>query len=632
MGSMTRWLSRLLFSAVAAVALIMSAAGPAAAQAVLVETSPAANAVLDSPPTEVVLTFSEPVEPVEDQIRITGPDGERADDGEPELRGNELVLRLRQDPPQGTYLVSYRVVSANDGSPVAGGFTFSIGVESTPTAPDQLQQDDPLVARALNVAKYLGYAGLALITGATLMLSLLWPRRLSKTAPRRVFWTGVVLVAASTVLAFYVEAAYTTGVGLFEVSSTALSAVADSTFGIAHLVRLVALIAAVPILLTLMEERGRRADLALLALPAVVGLLSWPLSGHPNASPYPWLALPVDLVHLTAMSVWVGGLVILAGFLLPRAYPSEVTAVLPVWSRWATAAMACLVIAGVTQAVIEVRTPQALVTTRYGWLIVTKAVLLLGVLALASRARSFALRYAVPAAVAAPAPRAGQERYQEQERHQEDENHEDEDNRDEDNKDSSDVESGEANGDPGSAPDDQSGDEPDDEPESEADDELDAQPPEPSPTQIRRLRWLIVVEIAIAAVILGVTAVLVQTPPARTEADTADQAASVPTTITLTSELYTLNVEIDPGEVGANSLHLFALTPQGAPATVVEWSAIAIPPDRDADPVTVPLLALSDDHAIGEVTLRTAGEWEFQFTLRLAEGEQDTVTSVIRVK
>ena len=104
----------------------------------------------------------------------------------------------------------------------------------------------------------------------------------------------------------------------------------------------------------------------------VVALGTWPLAGHPAASPVPAVSVVVDAVHLASMAVWLGGLVMLVGFLLRQADERELGAILPIWSRWAALAVAALVLAGVVQALIEVGTLSALVSTTYGRLILVK--------------------------------------------------------------------------------------------------------------------------------------------------------------------------------------------------------------------------------------------------------------------
>ena len=70
-----------------------------------------------------------------------------------------------------------------------------------------------------------------------------------------------------------------------------------------------------------------------------------------------------------------GGGISLVGFLLRRADPRELRIILPVWSRWAAAAVYWLVAAGVVQTVVQVDTPAHLLTTDYGRLIVAKVAL-----------------------------------------------------------------------------------------------------------------------------------------------------------------------------------------------------------------------------------------------------------------
>ena len=104
----------------------------------------------------------------------------------------------------------------------------------------------------------------------------------------------------------------------------------------------------------------------------VAALATWPLTGHPTASPVAGVSVVVDAVHLSSMAVWLGGLVMLVAFLLPQANERELGAILPIWSRWAATAVAALVLAGVVQALIEVASFSGLFTSTYGQLILVK--------------------------------------------------------------------------------------------------------------------------------------------------------------------------------------------------------------------------------------------------------------------
>ncbi|MFN6978485.1 MAG: copper resistance protein CopC, partial [Gemmobacter sp.] len=96
------------------------------AHAQLRSAAPAAGAILDAPPAEIVLTFNEPVAPL--QARLFGPDG-AARDAPARAEGASLIVTLPPALAQGTHALSWRVVS-DDGHPVGGTHVFSVGVET----------------------------------------------------------------------------------------------------------------------------------------------------------------------------------------------------------------------------------------------------------------------------------------------------------------------------------------------------------------------------------------------------------------------------------------------------------------------------------------------------------------------
>src|SRR4029453_7766493 len=121
------------------------------------------------------------------------------------------------------------------------------------------------------------------------------------------------------------QAPYSTGSGLFDVSLDDLRDVLGSTFGAVMLVRLGVICAAAFLLRPFLRgsptgEGQSRTDLALLGVLGVAALATWPLTGHPTASPVPGVSVVVDAVHLAAMSVWLGGRGGFFGFVLPRGH------------------------------------------------------------------------------------------------------------------------------------------------------------------------------------------------------------------------------------------------------------------------------------------------------------------------
>ncbi|MDP9817672.1 copper resistance CopC/CopD family protein [Spirilliplanes yamanashiensis] len=385
---------RVLFAALAGLVVALLVPAPARAHAAPLATTPATGTVIGASPATVTVTFSEPVAVVPGRAQVLAPDGERIS-GEATVAGAVLTIPVRRaQRPLGTYLVSYRIISA-DSHPVGGGFTFSVGAPSAPPEAAEADRVHPSVAVALPAVRYLGYAGLTLAAGPALFLALLWPRRLSRAGGVRLVRAGLALVAFSAVAGAWLQAPYTSGLPAWRASPGALAAALNSPFGLAMALRLAA-VGAVAALLgpVLRGTAGRARGLAVTAV-AVAGLVSWPLSGHAAASPLPPVSIAADVVHIAAMAVWLGGLVVLVGVLLRRADPRALGVILPAWSRWAQLAVVWLVGGGLVQAVIEVGAPGNLVGTGYGRLLLAKTALLVGVLAAAAYARRLVARRAV---------------------------------------------------------------------------------------------------------------------------------------------------------------------------------------------------------------------------------------------
>jgi copper transport protein len=81
----------------------------------------------------------------------------------------------------------------------------------------------------------------------------------------------------------------------------------------------------------------------------------------------------------------------LFAFLLPRADERELSAILPIWSRWAFTAVGALVVAGVVQALIEVSSFTAFLDSLYGRLILVKVGLVAIAIAIAYFSRRMVL-------------------------------------------------------------------------------------------------------------------------------------------------------------------------------------------------------------------------------------------------
>ena len=95
------------------------------AHAVLLGSTPQADQVLNSPPDEIVLNFNENVGPI--FIRLLDLNGaEVGNAGEWRVEGNDVFLPLGDTLANSTYILTYRVISA-DTHPVGSTFVFAVG-------------------------------------------------------------------------------------------------------------------------------------------------------------------------------------------------------------------------------------------------------------------------------------------------------------------------------------------------------------------------------------------------------------------------------------------------------------------------------------------------------------------------
>jgi copper transport protein len=149
----------------------------------------------------------------------------------------------------------------------------------------------------------------------------------------------------------------------------------------------------------------------------------------------------------------------------------------------------------------------------------------------------------------------------------------------------------------------------------------------------RPLRRSVLVEVALTAVVLGLSATLVQTTPARTAG--ADAAQVVPDSFatTLKHPMFTVQFDVFPVQLGANNtLHVYVYTPDGRPQAVAEWKVTAALPADGIEPIPTPVLPIRDNHAVGAVNFLKPGDWQLRFTLRISDIDQASVQTTVPVK
>ncbi|PWW21045.1 copper transport protein [Geodermatophilus normandii] len=570
-------------------------AGPASAHAELVSTDPGESARLDAVPAQVTLRFSEGVSLGAGYARVLGGDGARVDTGAAAVRDDTLTIPLRGDLPDASYVVTYRVVSA-DSHPVSGAYAFVVGdgelADAGAVAADP--DADPFVAAALPAARSLGFAGEAVGLGVPAFLLLAWPAGWASRRVRRLTTAGLVTVAGAAVLTFLLQGPYTAGAGLGSLLDPALLAsTGSSAFGLTTLGR-GALALVLAALLVPLWRRGAPPQSQEVAGPAVLGagvVLTTAAVGHPVAGSIPVFATAVTAVHVAAMAVWLGGLAaLLAGLLRPGVEAGELAAALPRWSRIASAAVAALVVTGVVQSVREVGSPAALVSTAYGWILLAKLALVLLLLAAAGVSRVWVQQHL---GLARPRP-GGRRRVT--------------------------VHAFAAPA--GGA---------DEAPVVEAARARAAVQARGAVEDVAPLRRSVLVEAAVAAVVLVLSAVLVGTPPAA-----ATVAEPVDVTLPLESaagESGSVQLSVDPARAGANTLHVYLFDDDGQLAQPADLRVTLTEPEQEIGPLDVDLEPAGPGHWVADgMSIPGAGTWTVAVTVRLDEFTAATATTAFPVR
>lgn len=440
------WAPRLtpgkLFACLAAIAAAiiltcMLLPGLAFGHASLVSSEPTRGAVLEAPPTEVVFNFNEGVDVELGGIRVFNAAGEIIPTGEIERPGGSaetISASLPADLADGTYTATFRAVSA-DSHPISGGILFTVGEPGagpSQTVGELLAESEagPITSGAFWFVRLLSYLAIGIGVGTLAFALLVWNPALRAssrpTADSSDDWRAaseamvgrlkrVVVVAAivgvlTAIAAIGLQAANVTGQGFFSVfGSGAAEEILSTRLGEMTVLRGLAWIAFAGIFVAAARQVLARPDesnasnpekpaprpiLATLAMVVLVllgvAIAATPmLSGHASVYEPTWLLAPVDLIHVLAMSAWLGGLALI-GFALPAATrklegaerPALLAATLLRFSPMALACVITLVVTGAIQTITYLDSFADFVDTAFGRALLVKIGLLLVLIAL----------------------------------------------------------------------------------------------------------------------------------------------------------------------------------------------------------------------------------------------------------
>jgi copper transport protein len=350
------------------------------AHAVLLESSPAADAVLEDAPGRIVLRFNEPVGPAVIRL-LRAADEASIELGAVEVTDTDLSAPLPSGLPDGSYVLSYRVTSA-DGHAVVGSLVFAIGAPGAAAPVEAAGEQEEFWAAAGMAARMLWYGSLLLASGLALFVGVLpVPTELRPALRQALAWIVVLGLAACVAILG------TTGGALYGGPPDTLLDFQPWRIALGSPVA-ASVAAAAPglvILLLAVRRTSRNERLALLA-GALLVAASFALSGHAATSGPAWITRPALMLHALCAAYWVGALAPLL-LALRRLSREDALVLLRAFSAGAVLAVACLVLAGVILAALQVRTSGALLTSDYGRLLLLKLALVVVLLGLGARNR-----------------------------------------------------------------------------------------------------------------------------------------------------------------------------------------------------------------------------------------------------
>jgi copper transport protein len=582
---------------------VVAFARPAQAHAVLLDTTPGFDEIVNEQPERVVANFSEPVEINFGALRVFDGSGERVDtDDSDHVEGEpaSIAVGLRPELDDGTYTATYRVISA-DAHVVDGAFVFHIGA---PGAQSEGIGDELLSGASgsgrleqvlLGVARWTNFSGLLLLAGAVFFAVVFWRRPSGSLAVRPeevesafgARWRSLVVAAWWTVLLagvalFILQGAVAADLPLSQAFSfNVLEGVAGTRFGIVSLVKLTALVAGAGVWIALRRSSlrsslpvvARRSSPSIgaaatnLPLPGwllgLIGallliLLATPgLAGHAAATSPVAINIPADIAHMAGVAAWLGGLVTL----LLVAYPAtrsldestRAQALSPVVRRFSAAALWSVVLIVVTGSIrswLELGSLSAFWEETYGLVLLSKVGVFLPLIALgAVNKRIVGPRLEASASIAG----------------------------------------------------------------------------------LSRIRRLISAEAALGVVVVALTAWLVGLSP--TSEARAPDGRTGPFEATVDFGEGKLDVLVDPAQVGANSVHLTATNDDGSPLELRGMSVEFALPEQDLGPLLAKGRELSPGHFVVEGNqLSIPGEWTLTFKGRVDKFTQADATTTIELE
>ncbi len=308
---------------IAVFVMLLGVTGTAFAHATPVSYMPVSSSLRQSMPDRVQIHFSERIEPTASDITVFGPDGAKVSVGDGALESDAHIFGVGvHGGGQGTYTVSWQVVSADDGHFTKGAFIFSVGKESVVSgeAVGQIQvQHITSIPQAL--VMWIELVGQALLLGALVVLAIGRARskrgkEVSSDATHslarrsQIFvLSGIILILAGAISLLILKT-----LDLEQLRSTAffptLHIFIQTLDGMHAIIRgvLAVLFGALFFLWSDKNKRQKGKEIALVLVMVGMALSRARVSHSAATAFFPTISIVITALQLLAKELWVGGL------------------------------------------------------------------------------------------------------------------------------------------------------------------------------------------------------------------------------------------------------------------------------------------------------------------------------------
>ena len=344
------------------------------AHASVLTTYPSYRQRLDRAPQSVWIRFDQGVKAFPNSIVLLSATGDVLSGTTHDAADPRLIVVPARSLARGAYTVRWHAMSS-DGHVVSGVWTFGVRMAAPPPT-EAYGASGP--TRTEDFVRWAYFVGLALLLGGLGFRLLVLRAPLPPEAESRFFkivGLGIVCVLEVGIVAFLLRAEDALQLPFGRLLYGDLSPIAGGTrFGTAFIAMTLgfALVAALVFLAWLLESRAFLWAAFATALVFASGLS---LSGHSAADAgSSWKSELADWVHLSAASLWLGGLVQLALVVWPKAPELRRRAFLR-YARLMPVLISLLLAAGIYLSVLRLPHVSDLWTQGYGRVLLVKLAL-----------------------------------------------------------------------------------------------------------------------------------------------------------------------------------------------------------------------------------------------------------------